>query len=85
MVEADYQKKYYQKHKDKLKAYHKARVTCNICGADYMRSHSTNHKKTKKHLKAKEEQGIKNIPTLQEINDNYLKISEKLNHFLKFD
>lgn len=85
MVDENYHKRYREKNKEKLKEYFKKRMTCNICGAEFVRSHQHNHQKTKKHLKAKKEAGIKDIPTLQEINENYLKISEKLNHFLKFE
>ena len=85
MVAPDYHKKWREAHKEKLQQYFKEKVTCNICGSTFVRSHQNNHKTTKKHLRAKEEAGIKDIPTLSELNDKYIKISEKLNHLLEFN
>jgi hypothetical protein len=48
-MSTNYNKKYYEAHKEKQKAYMKQEIQCE-CGKTITRSNNTNHKKTKKHL-----------------------------------
>jgi hypothetical protein len=50
----EYNQAYYLAHKEKQKAYMKHEILCVECGKLITRSNMTNHKNTKKHIKAVE-------------------------------
>nr|VAV82196.1 hypothetical protein GUARANI_17 [Guarani virophage] len=68
MEKKEYLKKYYEENKPKIKKYYSKKIECPICGALYTRSNVTNHKKSKKHIKA-----INN-----DLEGNYIKLKKDM-------
>lgn len=52
MVESDYYKKYYAKNRDRLLKYQKEKITCDVCGSKFVKSHKNGHLSTNKHKNA---------------------------------
>lgn len=49
---ADYQKAYYEKHKQRLTEYRTKKYVCSLCGGKYTKTHAQCHFLTEKHTKA---------------------------------
>lgn len=49
---ADYQRTYYQKHKERLTQYRTKKYVCSLCGGKYTKTHAHAHFLTDKHTKA---------------------------------
>ena len=65
----EYMKQYYQKNKDRLRAYSTERVTCDVCGSKVLRCNFAKHKKTKRCLREGElKQAQKIDPSTQIAN-----------------
>jgi len=45
----EYQKKYYEKHKDKMQSRYKEKKVCEECGAKVSNGNLTRHKNSKRH------------------------------------
>lgn len=68
LIKSDYNKKYYEKNKEKWFEYKK----CDVCGGQYNSSTKYNHFKTKKHIIADKDRQLK------ELNEKINNIRENL-------
>lgn len=58
LTKADYQRKYYEKNKERLAAVRNKKFVCPVCDGRYTKTHSYAHFHTQKHLQAIKHQAV---------------------------